>query len=200
MNWYDIVIIAIVAVGAMMGMRLGLIGAAIAAAGALLGWLLAGQFADDLGGLFGDSLSADRWGTVVAYVVIVALAIGVANIVGKFIRPLITLATLGLAGLPDKLGGLALGVVLGVLVSAAFIVASARFAYDFELPEDGVAADIAGRIPDVEETKERVEKALAESGIVSVFIDVVDAIPADTFGFVPSYFKASLEILEEKIE
>ena len=200
MNWYDIVMIAIVVVGALLGMRLGLIGAAIIAAGALVGWLLAGQFADDLGGLFGDSLSADRWGTVVAYVVIVVLGIAVANIVRKFVRPLITVATAGLAMLPDKLGGLALGVVLGVLVSAAFIVASARFAYDFELPEDGVGGSTAGRVPDVEETKERVEEVLAESAIVPVFIDVVDAIPADTFGFVPSYFRASLEILEEKIE
>ena len=56
-NWFDFVLLAIIAVGAVMGLRIGLIGAAFTVVGVFVGWLLAGQWSDDVGGLFGDSLS-----------------------------------------------------------------------------------------------------------------------------------------------
>ena len=200
MNWLDLVIIVIVAAGAYMGMKMGLIGAGIAAVGGLLGWLLAGQLADDLGELIGQSLSGDRWVTVISYVIIIALAIVVANLAGKFARPLLNVATLGLAGMVDRLGGLALGAILGAAISGAIIIAMARFAYNFEFPEEGIAGIVAERIPKVEETKERVEAALSGSAIVPLFIDLTDALPGDAFGFVPYDFKVSLDILEQNID
>lgn len=200
MNWLDWVLIIIVAVAALMGMRTGIIGAAITAAGVIIGWLLAGQWADDIGGLAGDSLSADKWITVAAYVIIIAAAVGVANFAGKAIRPVITVATLGLAGIPDKIGGLALGLIVGIAVAGALVIVMARITYSFELPEEGIAGSVADRIPDVEATREKIEEALSESAIVAGFIDVTDALPASALGFVPEDFKASLDILEQAIE
>jgi uncharacterized membrane protein required for colicin V production len=200
MNWLDWVLIVIVAAAALMGMRTGIIGAAITAAGVIIGWLLAGQWADEIGSLAGDSLSADKWITVVAYVIIIAAAVAVAGFAGKFIRPLITVATLGLAGIPDKIGGLALGLIIGIAVAGALVIALARLTYDFELPDEGIAGSLADRIPNVEGTKEKIEDALSGSAIVSGFIDVTDALPASALGFVPEDFQASLNILEQAIE
>ena len=77
MNWLDIVILVVIALGAFRGMSVGIIGAAIVAAGGFVGWMLAGQLSDDIGGMF-DDLSNDTLVTTVSYVVIIAAAIGVA--------------------------------------------------------------------------------------------------------------------------
>ena len=199
MNWLDLVLIALVVVGAFLGMRVGLIGAAFTAAGIIIGWLLAGQLSDDVGGWFDKSLSNDTAITVIAYVIIIALAIIVAKVVEKIVRPMLTVATVGMSVMVDKLGGLALGVLFGLIISGALIIAMARLAYNFEFPEEGIAGRAAERI-DVLETKERVEDALIESAIVPVFVDVTDAVPASALGFVPSDFKLSLDILEQNID
>ena len=47
MNWLDLVLIAVIAVPAWVGMRTGIIGAAIVFVGVVIGWQLAGQLADD---------------------------------------------------------------------------------------------------------------------------------------------------------
>ena len=200
MNWLDILLIVVLLGSAVQGMRMGLIGAAIGAIGILVGWQLAGQFSDDLGGLVGDSLSTDTWVTVVAYVIIMGLSIVVAGIVARIVRPILSVGTLGLSSMVGRLGGVALGLVVGVILPGALIIAMARFAYNFDLPEEGIAGSVAQRIPNPDETRQSVEDALVGSGIVSVFIDVADALPADTLGFIPSDFKAALDILEERID
>jgi uncharacterized membrane protein required for colicin V production len=198
MNWLDLVIIAVLAVAAFMGMRTGLIGAVIAAAGAFIGWLIASQVSDKVGGMFDDSLAGDTWVTVAAYVVIIVIALVVSGFVGKIIRPVLSVATLGLSSMVDRLGGIALGLVLGLAISGALILVLARFAYDFNLPEEGIAGQVTERIPNVEETRESVETALGDSSLVGVFVDIADAIPGSTLGFVPSDFKTALDILEER--
>ena len=200
MNWIDLVVIAVIVVGAVVGMKTGLIGAVIGAAGAFIGWLVASQVSDNVGGLFDSSLSNDTWVTVIVYAGIIIVALVLAGFVAKVIRPFLTVATLGLSSMVDRLGGLALGFVLGLAISGALILVLARFAYDFEIPEEGVAGAVAERIPNVEETRERLEDDLADSALVGIFIDIADAIPGNTLGFVPTDFKSSLDILEETIE
>ena len=200
MNWLDIVIIVILLGSVFQSMRMGLIGAAITALGIIIGWQLAGQFSDDLGALFDDSLSSDTWVTVISYVIIMGLSIVVAGIVAKIVRPILSIGTLGLSSMVDRLGGVALGLVVGVILSGTLIVAMARFAYNFDIPEEGIAGAVAQRVPDPEGTRQSVEDALVGSGIVSAFVNVADALPGDTFGFIPSDFKASLDILEEQID
>jgi uncharacterized membrane protein required for colicin V production len=204
-NWFDFVLLGIVVVGAFMGMRIGIIGAAFTAAGVLVGWLLAGQYSDDIGALAGDSVSNDTIVTVLSYVVIIIAAVVVSRIAAKIVKPLLTVFTLGLSSLVDRLGGVALGLLLGVAVSGALILAAARITYDFELSTITDVAvlqqvtdrvvQVEGQLAKVEGAKEGLETALSESQIVGAFINVADAIPADTLGFVPADFKVALKIL-----
>ena len=205
MNWLDLVIIVIVIMAAFMGMKTGIIGAAITAAGGFVGWLIAGQAADNVGGLFDKSIENDTLVTVISYVIIVVAGLLVGGFVSKLVKPVLTVATLGLAGMVDKLGGLGLGFVAGLVVSAAFIMFLARFTYSFEIPEEGLAAEATAKISeqldmDVVEIRGNLEDALAGSALVEVFINVADGIPGDTLGFVPSDFKVTLDLLEEEID
>ena len=206
MNWFDFVLLGIVVVGAFMGMRIGLIGAAFTVAGVLVGWLLAGQYSDDIGALAGDSVSNDTIVTVLSYAAIIIAAVVVSRVAAKIVKPLLTVFTLGLSSMVDRLGGVALGLLLGVAVSGALILAAARITYDFELSTITDVAvlqqvtdrvvQVEGQLAKVKGAKEGLETALSESQIVGAFINVADAIPADTLGFVTADFKVALEILD----
>jgi len=200
MNWLDFVIIAIVVVAAVMGMKTGIIGAAFGAVGAFVGWMVAGQVGDRVGGLFDESVTNDTTVTVITYALIMIAGIVVAGILWRIARPFVSVTTLGMTGMVDKLGGVVLGLAVGVAVSGALIVVLARFAYDFEIPDEGVAGRVADRIPDVEKTRRTLDDALTGSVIVEAFVDVTDALPADALGFIPSDFETSLDILEQNIE
>jgi len=200
MNWVDILLIVIVVLGAVMGMKIGIIGAAINAAALVIGWVISGQLSDDIGAIFEDSLSNDTWVTVISYVVIMALALVVGRLLGKVVRPTLTVATVGLSSMVDRLGGLGLGLLFGLVIAGAVIIAMARFTYDFETPDEGIAGNVGARLPDLEDTKETIEQWLVDSGAVRAFAKVTDALPGGALGFVPSDFKSSLEILLEAIE
>ena len=198
MNWLDIVLLVLFGLAAFQGLKLGLFGTGVTALGALIGWQLAGQLSDDVGRLFGDSLSNQTVVTVISYAIVVGLTIAAVNFIWKIAKPLLIMIPV----LPifDKLGGVALGLLVGVALCGMVIILLARFAYDFEVPEEGVAGGIAGRVPNVENTRSSVEDALTDSSFVPVFIDVTDSIPGGAFGFVPPAFRASFDILDQRIE
>ena len=200
MNWLDILLLAILVVGAILGMRLGLLGAAINAMALLIGWLVAGRLSDEVGGIFASSLSSDTIVTVLAYILIMALSLVLARIVWKVVRPIINLATLGVVGVADRVGGIVVGAILGIMIASAIIIVLARFTYNFELPDTGITGGIAVQVPKVEDTKEAVEGALTDSATVPAFINFTNALPGNALGFIPSDFKISLEILESAID
>ena len=194
MNWFDYLLLAIIAAGAVAGMRLGVIGAAFMAVGGLVGWQLAGRLSDDVGGLL-SSVAGDTWVTSLSYVVIVGLSVVIAAYVWRRLAgPLLMAATMGMSGMVNKVGGLALGIVIGATVSFALIVVSARLTYDFQLPDGGVAGSVTEQ-----SSREWLEGVLVDSTIVSTFVDVADAVPGSTLGFIPSDFEAALNILEERL-
>ena len=88
MNWVDFVLIGIVLIAALMGMKIGIIEAVFNVISVLVGWLLAGQFSDDVGALFGDSLSNDTIVTVISYAIIVIVAQIASRFVAKIVKPL----------------------------------------------------------------------------------------------------------------
>ncbi len=196
MNWLDIVLIVIFLIAILQGLKLGLLGAAVTAIGAIIGWQLAGQLSDDIGGIFGGT--GDTVATVVAYVIVISLSMTAIRFAYKIVRPF--MIVIPIVPLADRLGGVVLGLIAGVVIAGAVIIVLARFAYDFDLPESGVAGQVAERVPDPEKTRDSVESALIDSSIVPKFITVTGAIPGGALGFVPSDFKASLDILDERIE
>ena len=194
MNWLDIVILITIVVGLWRGAKTGIIGAAIIAVGGLVGWMVAGRLSDDIGGIF-DNLASDTIVTTASYVIIIAAAILASIYIARIVRPALTAATLGLSSAVDKIGGLLLGLLYGLVVSATLIIAMARLAYDFEPPDTGQVSEVQ-----VESTRQLLEDSLVGSTAAPAFVDVLDVLPGDSLGFVPSDFKTSLDILDERID
>jgi uncharacterized membrane protein required for colicin V production len=200
MNWLDILLLVILGLAAFQGLRMGLLGAAVTALGGFIGWWLAGRLGDRIGGLFSGSLSNDTLVTVLSYAIIIVLALVVTRLVWRIVKPVITVVTLGLASMVDRIGGVVLGLVLGFVVCMAVIIALARFTYNFDLPSEGVAGAVAGRLPQVEETREGLENTLVESLVTPPLVKIMTALPGNTLGFVPSDFRAALEILKQELD
>lgn len=205
MNWLDIVLIIVLIAGFLYGLKTGLIGAAFMAVGIIVGWQLAGHYADNLGSAMSSSIGNDTVVSFVWYAIIIALSIAVAGFAANFVKPFLTIATLGMSAMADKLGGLVLGLILAAFLSGAAILGLARLAYNFEIPdvpEDGVAGAVADRlpIPETLEIKEGLQTALVDSSFVRTFVKVVDNIPGDAIGFVPDDFEVSVQILKDEID
>ena len=223
MNWLDIALIVTLVLGLLWGMKAGLIGATFTAVGILVGWVLAGQVAGDIGGLFESSLNSDTLVTVVSYAIIIIASVVIIGFIGKIAKPILTTATLGMSGMVDKLGGLALGLVIALAIAGVFITGMARFAYNFTIQTPGVEAVAPGitgtaiggqaaaatgaltdalgdvSLPIVADKKQAVEDSLTESTIVPIFMDIQGALPADALGFIPADFAVALDILQAEI-
>ena len=127
MNWIDLTVIAIIALGAIIGLRAGLIGAAVTAIGALAGWTLAGQYSDEIGRQIGPMLGSTKSVYIASYILIMAAALVVSGLIGDVVRRLLSTVTFRISSVIDRVGGLALGLAFGILFSGVFISADAGF-------------------------------------------------------------------------
>jgi uncharacterized membrane protein required for colicin V production len=205
MNWLDFVLIVVLIIGFLYGLKTGLIGAAFMAIGVIVGWQFASHYAANLGSALSSSISNDTVVSFIAYAAIIIAGIVVAGIVGKFVKPFLTVFTLGMSAMVDKLGGLVLGLILAGFLSGAAILGLARLAYNFEIPDkpaEGIAGTVADKlpIPGTLEIKEGLQDALVESSFVRSFVSVVDKIPGNAIGFVPNDFEVSVQILKDEID
>ena len=197
MNWLDIVIIVTWALGLFVGWRTGLFGAIFTAGGLVVGVLIAGRLADDVSELITDSVSSDSLATVIAYGIIIFVVFIGAQILRTIVKGIMKMVLLGWV---DGLGGIALGLVMGVVLSGAFITALARYSSDLprELLDKGpvalyIAIDRSG-------IQDKLHTALVDSSLVPVFLEIRGAIPGSGLGFVPDDFKVALDVLEAEID
>ena len=207
MNWIDILLLVVLCVAVLWGLKTGILKALFAAIGVLVGFAIAGRFADKVGGLMGDNLAFDSIITIVAYWVIVIVVVFVAIKVGNVIRPLLVLGTLGTAGLADKIGGLALGLLIGIVVVSGVIIVLSRLAFDFTVEVPGVSIPgtdtmLIGdgqEVAAIENQRQVLVDTLGGSRVVSIFLDVRGFLPAGMLGFVPDDFGAALDVLEQQV-
>ena len=199
MNWLDIIILIVLISSAVFGMRTGIITALIMTIGGFVGWLIAGQLADDLGSTFSDSVSSDTLVTVVSYIIIISAGLMVGSWIAKIVRPILSVATLGISSLIDSLGGITLGLLIGIVISSSIIIFSARFAYDFENIDNDTVTSIADQI-DVKTVRLGLQNRLVDSTSVDIFLGTIHKLPANSLGFIPSDFQISIELLEDAKE
>ena len=162
-----------------------------------VGWVFAGQVSNKVGGLFDTSLSSDTIVTVATYAVLMITAIIISGYVAKIVKPILSIFTLGLTSMADKLGGLALGLLVGFVMVLAVIIAGARLTYDFDpgILDGNLPAGITKQLPEIADVSEGLEKALTESEIAVTTVRITDAMPAGALGLAPSDFGIALDIL-----
>ena len=201
MNWLDFLIIAVLLTAVLWGFITGLIDMVVTAVGAMVGWWLAGQYAGELSGMIGISAgsAADTVISSVAYPLIIALAGAVVYLAGKVLRPFIMIGTLGMAAMVDKLGGLIVGLIIGLIAAVALISMMGRLAYDFSLPSTQIepAREL---LDNVENSRAAVRDAMGGSTIVGGFLTVRGALPDIVFDLIiPDDFSAALDMIAEEV-
>ena len=200
MNWFDILLLVILAAAVFWGVRTGILQMVFVAIGVIVGLWLAGRYADDVGGLAGSVAFADSLISAIAYWAIIALVTAVVIKIGGLIRTALNIGTLGAVGMTDRIGGLVLGGIVGLVIMCAVIVMLARLAFDFSI--EVPASDLVGRGPgivSIEDQRQALVDSLAGSSIVSGFMSVRDALPEGMLGLVPDDFDMGVDILSQNM-
>ena len=200
MNWIDILLLVIIAAALIWGIKTGILQTVFVALGVVVGWWLAGQYADNVGDLAGSVASLDSILTVVAYSAIIGLATAAAVKLGGLIRTMLNIGTMGTVGMADRVVGLVLGGVVGLVIACAVIIVLTRLAFDFnvEVP----ASELVGRGPgivSIENQRQALVDSLAESRAISYFMDVRDILPEEMLGLVPDDFDMGLDLLSRNM-
>ena len=202
MNWLDFVLLMVLISGFLYGVKVGLIGALFMTAGVIVGWQIAGHFADDLGAALSGPIAVDTIVTFISYVVILVATAVVFRLVHRLLGPILAVTTSGLSVAADKLGGVVVGAILALFVTGASILGLARLAYAFDVPSSGVAGTVSRtlRLPPTLEVREGLSRGLAGSSFARSFVTVVDNVPGDAIGFAPDDFEVAVLILKHKID
>lgn len=204
MNLFDWVLIAVFVVGALLGLKWGLVQSILNFIAVYVAMLVSAQIADGLVARVTDNVQNESIATAIGYVVIFLSVFIIAQIVGKIIRPMLTIIFLGWV---DKLGGVVVGVLLGGILVIGAVTAMARVAY----PQDEtilVEIENLGS-GDLEAAKERLYQELAErygrdtlkewlagSSLVPGVVGTRSKLPANVLGLVPGEFATALDTLE----
>lgn len=213
MTIFDWVLVAVFVVGALLGLKWGLVQAALNFIAVYVAMLIGAQFADGLVERVTDDIENESITTAIGYVIIFLAVFIIAQIVGKAVRTMLKIVFLGWV---DRLGGVVVGALLGAILVTGVVTAMARLAY----PQDEIIlADIdniansATSLANVQAATERLYKELAErygrdtikewltdSSLIPRVLDVRSAIPANMLGLIPGEFASALDTLEADLK
>ncbi|MEK7777761.1 MAG: CvpA family protein [Chloroflexota bacterium] len=190
MNWLDIVIAGVALVGLFIGWKMGLLGAIFNTIGVVVGIFIAGHFSGQIAAWIAEQGTSDAIATVLAYVAIVVGMFVAAQVAKGIAKKMLSLVFLGWV---DSLGSILVGLVFGLALAGAVILAVARFGSD--LPTEGAV----GTVVEMTGLRGSIQGALVKSTLVPVFIEVTNGIPANALGFVPGDFRIALDDIERRI-
>ncbi|MFQ5826205.1 MAG: CvpA family protein [Dehalococcoidia bacterium] len=125
MNWLDWAILIILVVSAFSGLKRGLIKTVISLAGLIIGIILAGQFDTALAAKL-TFIPKPELARTAAFVIILVAALVASNWAASLLRKV---ASMLLLGWLDRLGGGALGVVMGGAICGALLAMAAKFPF-----------------------------------------------------------------------
>lgn len=211
MNFFDWVLIALFALGAFWGFRKGLIDAALLVVSIYAALLLSGQFASRLLSSFWDVAEQQALATAAGYVIIFIAVFIAGRIVSRIIKSSLKKIK---AGWTDTAGGVAVGVVAGVLLAGGLMAVVSRFTYVVDEEASGTSQDSGGFSPEalidqlretaesylVDSGRENTDRWLVESEVVGILLDIRDLLPGGALGMAPEEFETALDILEDRRE
>ena len=131
MNYLDIALLVILAIGLFIGLGRGLVKTVFGLAGLILGVVLAGQFYK----AFSDS----TLGQIITFILIFIFVVWLATIAGALVRKVVKLVMLGWV---DGLGGALFGVAMAGIILGVALVAYLNFFGSNSLISDSVVSAI----------------------------------------------------------
>ena len=146
MNWLDIVILVIVGVAAFLGLRFGIIKAALSLAGLIVGVVLAGHYYAPLAEQL-TFIPQAGVANVVAFAIILVGMLVIASVLAALLK---WVASVVMLGWVNHLGGAIFGLVLGAILCSALLAIWVKFfgTAGF-IGESSLAAILLDRFPAV---------------------------------------------------
>jgi membrane protein required for colicin V production len=123
MNWLDIVLIVLLFIPTFMGLRQGLIKAALSLAGLIIGVVLAGRLYPSVSGIF-TFTNNENIANILGFVLILAAVIVVAMLLSFLLRKIADAITIGWL---DHLGGAIFGLLTGFLTLGALLAIIVKY-------------------------------------------------------------------------
>ncbi len=194
MTVFDWILLALIIIPALWGLSKGAVTMALTTVGIFVAMFLSGQFAERVVSSFTDSVDNEAIATAIGYVVIFLAVFIAIGFLSKFIKIVLAVTMMGWL---DKLLGVGVGVVAGILLMTAATMVVARYAY---VVDDSDGGGISGRVEEFakEKGRERLDGWLVDSNLVPISLNVRDAIPGNFIGLVPGDFNDAMDILEER--
>ncbi len=118
MSWLDLVIVVVLAVGAFLGLRMGIIKAVLSLAGVIVGVVLAGQYYVTLADVLPFFSETSDAAKIVSFAIILIVVMVIAAVAARFLK---WAASVMMLGWVNRLGGAALGLVLGAIFCGALV-------------------------------------------------------------------------------
>ena len=143
MHWLDIVIIVAIAIPTFIGLRMGIIKAALSLAGLIVGVILAGLYYVPLA----EQLSFIPQAGVAKVVAFAIILIGIMVVAGVLARLLKWAASVVMLGWVNQLGGAIFCFVLGAIFCGAILAIWVKFLGAGAIAESGLAAVLLDRFP-----------------------------------------------------
>ncbi len=193
MNAFDYVLIALWIAASLWGLKKGAVGTALLVGGLFLAMQLSARFASTIVGSVTDSVSNEAIATAIGYVAIFILVFIALGFVSKVIHVVLAVTMMGWL---DRLLGIGLGVVAGVLLMTAATMITARYVYVFEESDDGSIQSRAEEFAK-EKGRERLGELIVESELVDITLKIRDAVPGSFLGLVPGDFNTAMDELEK---
>ncbi len=117
MNWLDIVLIVILALGAFSGLKTGIIKVLFTIVGIIVGVILAGRFSDNLAGVL-TFIDNPGWAKIAAFAIILVVVLIISGVLAAVLSKLISLVLLGWV---NRLVGAVLGLIVGAIFCGAIL-------------------------------------------------------------------------------
>ena len=208
MNVLDWVLIIAFAGAALWGFKTGLVSAVLNALAIYVGLFLSGLFAGQVLSLIWDGVESQAISTAIGYVIIFAAVFIASRIVASIIKKALKVTFMGWI---DSFGGIAVGLVAGVLISGGVMTVVARYSFveDVEATEIGVGDILTDGTEGITDKitgntiafaknlgQDKGRDLLLESTIVPSLINVRTVVTA----FAPAEFAEALELLEQAID
>lgn len=122
MNWLDIIIAAVLAFSALIGLWRGFIKTLFSLAGIVVGILVAGNFYTQLGGVL-TFIPNRSIANIIAFIILLLVVMLLAAIASTVLKAMLSIIRLGCI---DRLAGAVLGLVFGGLLVGAILAVAVK--------------------------------------------------------------------------
>ena len=143
MNWLDIIIIVAFVIPLLVGLKQGLIKAALSLAGLIVGVVLASNFYQQVGGAL-RFITNEKIANIVGFIIILVVVMIIANVVAALMK---YTAKAILLGWVDRLGGAIFGLFMGALFMGAILATIVKFFGEGLVTESVLAGILLDKFP-----------------------------------------------------